>query len=522
MRILFSTQSESLRLFYYLFQELKESDDAQKAGFLISDSVFYNKWLLEKPTFEKEKHFLIKEWEIVSKPFEQPDLKTLGNYEREIGGKPGLFGAIVADRRLFLGKNCSFTQDYDRRFSDSEMLCILQRSLGKIEKIFNELNPDLVVNFICVTLFDYLVYLFAKSRGVRFLNLRSTRIFDKIALYSTINDPSPELEDIYLKLYKQNESSFHNDAKKYLSTVREKYCIYEGCIKSEGKPILRNQKIDFNYLKKGFKKLIQLLPSNSVTLIKDNSVPHPLRRFYNNRFKTPLRAKKCEIYLKKIYLDENQLKNTNYAFFPLHTEPECSLLVYGRPFLNQIELIRMIALNLPVDMVLLIKEHPWMVGKRSLSAYKKILNIPRVKIVNPAINSRILVKESSLVTVITGTIALEAVILGKPVITFGDIPYNVLPYKMIQRCTDLRHLNSMIRNILQTYEIDLKALEAYVCAVFETSISANLYSVLLNKEDVHFENKSDFKDEIKNIANYLKKLLKKDPLKVKSNQKIIW
>ena len=54
--------------------------------------------------FEKREQFSYKEWEIVSPPFEKPNLKILGNYERKIGGKPGLFGAIVADRRLFLGK----------------------------------------------------------------------------------------------------------------------------------------------------------------------------------------------------------------------------------------------------------------------------------------------------------------------------------------------------------------------------------------------------------------------------------
>ena len=148
------------------------------------------------------------------------------------------------------------------------MLCILQRSLENMEKIFNKLNPDLVVNFICVTLFDYLVYLFAKSRGVRFLNLRSTRILDRVALYSTINDPSPELEEIYRKLYKKNESKFYNDAIKYLSKVREEYCIYEGCIKSDGKPILRNNKIDINYLRKELKKLAQQLPSNRGKLLR--------------------------------------------------------------------------------------------------------------------------------------------------------------------------------------------------------------------------------------------------------------
>jgi hypothetical protein len=62
----------------------------------------------------------------------------------------------------------------------------------------------------------------------------------------------------------------------------------------------------------------------------------------------------------------------------MQTEHEVSLLCYSKPYLNQIEIIKQVKLSLPIGYVLLIKEHPWSVGKRKLSYYKKNLNITRV------------------------------------------------------------------------------------------------------------------------------------------------
>ena len=160
---------------------------------------------------------------------------------------------------------------------------------------------------------------------------------------------------------------------------------------------------------------------------KDNHVINPFTNFFYTSILNPIKARIIRFYLRKSYLEEVDFENKKFIFFPLHTEPEVSLLVYGRPFINQIELIRIIALSMPIDMNLYVKEHPWMLGKRSLKAYKKILEIPRVKLISPSIDSRRIVNKSFLVSVITGSIALEAAILGKPVITFGDCPYNLLP-----------------------------------------------------------------------------------------------
>jgi capsule polysaccharide export protein KpsC/LpsZ len=165
-------------------------------------------------------------------------------------------------------------------------------------------------------------------------------------------------------------------------------------------------------------------------------------------------------------------------------------------------------MSLPVGSILVVKEHPWMVGKRTQNAYRKLLDIPRVHLAPPDVTARDLAAGASLVAVITGSVALEAAMLGKPVITFGDCPYNALPDSMIRRCQDLRRLPIFIRDVMREYRSDERALEAYVAATFETSESINLYSVLLNKHAVHVERQSAFGEEIEKLAAYALKRLR--------------
>ena len=163
----------------------------------------------------------------------------------------------------------------------------------------------------------------------------------------------------------------------------------------------------------------------------------------------------------------------------------------------------MLAMSWPVDMSLVVKEHPWMVGKRSLSSYKKMLNIPRVIFADPKLEARSLIKQAELISVITGSVAFESAILCKPVISFGDCPFNLLPDTMVKKCEDPRHLQALIKKMLSEHEHDENALEAYVSAVYESSASVNLYSDLLGKRNVHTERLSAYLEEIDKLATYL-------------------
>lgn len=500
MNVLFCTQSESLKLFETVREALQELCPVGRSGFILADSMAYLKWLGEKPAFEDAGHVLLKEWEITKDPHSGADMRLLARYEEMLGHDAGLFGAVVADRRLFMGRDCTYTQDYRRRFSDAELMCILQRGIQAVEQMFDVLKPDLVVSFICVTMLDYLTYLFARSRGIRFLNLRPTRVGDRVAFSCLLNDPSPELAQRYHEIRSGQSSDHAHEAAKYLNRVREQHGRYEGVVQPSDRPALRANVGRLSRVS-GMASLVKNYWSYHGSIARsDNHVPDPLRSLYFSAVRNPGRARAVRRRLGSVYVKEDELSRMRYVFFPFHTEPEVSLLVYGRPYVNQLELIRMLAMSLPVDMQLVVKEHPWMVGKRSLAYYDKLLEIPRVCLADPKMEARALIRRASLVSVITGSVALEAAMLGKPVLTFGDCPYNLLPPTMVRRCEDPRSLQILVRDILRTYSYEEAALLAYLCAVYDTSVSANLYSVLLGKKGVHVERSAQYPDEARRLA----------------------
>ena len=503
MNVLFCTQSESLPMFDALRGAMSTRQPIGQAGYIVADSMAYGRWLAARPSFEQEGHELLKEWEVTARPLGKPDLARLARYETELGGEAGLFGAIVADRRLFMGPDCAFTQDYRRRFTDEELLYILQRGVERVEALFDRLKPDLVVSFICVTMLDYVAYLVAKARGVRFLNLRPTRIGDRVALSQRLNDPSPELASRYRRLLDGEESRYAEDARQYIRRVREQHGRYEGVVRPSDKPALQSNASKFARLDRLIAAIRGYFAYRNSIAASDNHVPDPLRRLYFTAWRNPRQAARTRDFFQGRYVRESDLTGLRYVFFPLHTEPEVSLLVYGRPYVNQIEIIRMLAMSLPVDTVLVVKEHPWMVGKRSLAAYQKMLEIPRVRFADPALEARTLVQQADLVAVVTGSVALEAAMLDKPVITFGDCPYNLLPDSMVRRCDDPRRLQVLIRQAIEQHRTDEDALHAYVSAVFDTSVGVNLYSVLLGKANVHTERSTTYLGEIRKLAEHL-------------------
>lgn len=511
MNVLFCTQSESLQLFDALGTVMRARMPVQRTGFIVADSMAYARWLAMRPGFESEGHELLKEWEVTARPLGRPDMDRLERYEHALGGEAGLFGAIVADRRLFMGPDCAFTQDYRRRFTDEELLCILQRGIERMEALFDRLQPNLVVSFICVTMLDYVAYLVAKARGIRFLNLRPTRIGDRVSFSRRLNDPSPELAAQYQRLLAGEPTRFAEEARRYIQRVREQHGRYEGVVRPSDKPALHSNVSKFARIERVFSAVRSYLGYRNSVAASDNHVPDPMRRLYFTAWRNPRQARRVRAFFKARYLREQDLEGLRYVFFPLHTEPEVSLLVYGRPYVNQIEIIRMLAMSLPIDTVLVVKEHPWMVGKRSLGAYQKMLNIPRVRFADPVLEARTLVKQADLVAVVTGSVALEAAMLDKPVITFGDCPYNLLPDTMVRRCTDPRHLQILIRQAIGQHRTDEEALHAYVAAVFETSASVNLYSVLLGKVNVHTERTAVYAEEIGKLVEHLEALIEQPP-----------
>jgi hypothetical protein len=152
-------------------------------------------------------------------------------------------------------------------------------------------------------------------------------------------------------------------------------------------------------------------------------------------------------------------------------------------------------------MQVVVKEHPWSVGKRPLRYYQKLLQIPNVRLADPSLNSTPLIENARLVATIAGSIGFEAAVLRKPVIIWGHTPYEILPNMMVRRVTDPERLGLEIQDMLANYSCDEHALVRYVTATLRNSARVNLYSGLLGREGVYVpDSGTEERTDIERIA----------------------
>lgn len=505
MNIIYSAQSSGINMFYNLSRNLDRELKIDNNIFLVSDSLFFSNWIKKNPNINLKNNIFIKEWEVFDLKKETYDLDILKKYE-SMFGHSSLMDALYSDRRIIMGYNCTFSQDYNRRFNDAKLLSILQNSLVKIDHIFQKYKPKLSMSFVSVTLFDYLLFLFSKYYETKFINIRPSRILNLVQLSSNLCDPSKDIENKFKNPSRIDKKSL-DFAYEYIKNIGTKPGKYEGVIKPSLEPA---EKLEigqnlFNAIYRLLKNIYNYYSNESK---KDNHCPNPLSIYLFKYFILPYRSKKVNKFLSKYYVLPSDFLNKEFAFFPLHTEPEVSLLVYAKPFFNQLEVIRYVASNLPIGMKLVIKEHPWMIGKRKLSAYKKMLNIPNVMISSPEVSATEWIKKSKFVSVISSSVGQEAVFLGKPVLTFGNVMINILPDHLVKNVNSLLALGKDIRSLLSNYKFNKNLISIYVASIKQQTIPLNLYSSLLSRKIAFKYNNSSFKEDLIILTNAVIKKIK--------------
>jgi hypothetical protein len=110
-----------------------------------------------------------------------------------------------------------------------------------------------------------------------------------------------------------------------------------------------------------------------------------------------------------------------FVLYALHKQPEASIDVLGSPFSNQLELIQVLARSLPITHDLWVKEHSNAVGDRSWSYLRELRRIPGVVLVDPWVDTFALMEAADLVLTISGTVAYEAALIGRPAATVSPM-----------------------------------------------------------------------------------------------------
>lgn len=158
--------------------------------------------------------------------------------------------------------------------------------------------------------------------------------------------------------------------------------------------------------------------------------------------------------------------------FTMHVQPEASTSVHAPFFSNQEYVIQNICRALPPDGLLLVKPHIHQIAIEPLSLYKRLARIPNLVLVSPLRKTSHYLRECEAAITITGTVGLEAIILGKKAITFADTLYSA--------CNSVTVMNDFdkLREYLHSGPVegaDAEDVKTLVQAIINVSIKTDEY-----------------------------------------------
>jgi hypothetical protein len=497
MNLLGVTQGSNLRVFLRLAELLRKPLGLSTVSAYVADSQEFYALAAKEPVLSDPVMPILKEWEITQKGSRgRPDWDVLRKWEAALGD-PVLWHALMADRRIFYGRRCKFKQDYSPRFTHEQMYAIAQVAIERIQGFLDLHPPSVIVGFGTSTFGDYFFYRFARHRGIPYLQLKATKIGNFVAL----NDDAIALSG-HIRAFIDAPETISGEAlevaRSHMISIRRRGVRYEGALKSPAR--FR----PFRAVRGVARGMVRDIRNRLHPVVgQDNHVDSAALAALYSHLIQPTKAAYVSQRLNHRLVRHAQLAmQPPYAFYPLHFEPEVALQVFGRPYQNQIELIRNLAISLPAGMLLLVKEHPRSFGFRPYGYYRKLMQIPNVRLVDPLIPTHGVIQHASLVAVISGSTGLEAAVIGKPVLTFGVPAYNNLPRCMVRHVRSLHDLADDVRDLMENYRLDESALERFLAAHVAGAVPVDLYSVLLGKPGRHSEGREEMSEDERRLEDY--------------------
>lgn len=164
-------------------------------------------------------------------------------------------------------------------------------------------------------------------------------------------------------------------------------------------------------------------------------------------------------------------KNKKFFFFPMHYLIDAQIL-YREPFLDQYNLLKQISHCLPIDTNLYVKPHPhWLGSEINYHRAKQLIKIENIQFIPYTVNPYYLMNNAIATLTINSTVGYEAIIMNKPLITFGHESYANKGLALVVK--DLKELPEIIFNIIRnpSYGIDVNKRKKFIYKFYRNTIS---------------------------------------------------
>ncbi len=190
-------------------------------------------------------------------------------------------------------------------------------------------------------------------------------------------------------------------------------------------------------------------------------------------------------FLKKVYyfIERNVIKPILYdhydstvpnLFMGFHLNQESTMVLRSQPFTNQIALVEMISRVLPYNYVLYVREHPHWPNRFPASYIKQVKKLTNVRLISPKISIHDILKGTSGVLTYNATTGIEALIYGKPVLSFASNIY-YKHHSGVDNCNDLFELGKKLSQLINR-KVNNEETIHYIYKLKKNSISFNLNS----------------------------------------------
>jgi hypothetical protein len=339
--------------------------------------------------------------------------------------------------------------------------------IRRIEADYSELKFDVIFSSGLSDFASYFLYSFAKTIGIPFYYFITNRMGTTVYL-SDRADTGPANLDKSFKKYIDDHKKLPAD----FESVKNLVASYVANKKQPS--YITNSTMLYRVF--SFYD-VQVFLASLLKYYKGEKAFHsyesPLKLMFNRGVKI-IRKKKYDRYFKNKFIDFKELVGKRYFIYPLHFHPEAATLVQGRWIHDQRAIIEMISKALPVDIKLIIKEHTVSIGRRPLDFYQIIDKLHNVQFISEKTGVYPLIENSLGIVTISSSMGLEAVMLNKPVISFGDIHYNLLTD--VIKATDISKMKDYVNQALNFVKYDEGEYLAFFKAITENNYEMPGYS----------------------------------------------
>lgn len=309
-------------------------------------------------------------------------------------------------------------------------------------KIFEDKKIDAVVFENIAGAFAHMAWAVCQCTGVRYIGITSTRLPGR---FSITDDPLSECAPIERTLREIQDGSVVVD-----EVVRQWSADYLRDIDNVTPDYMAFNGLDRPGLITGLghRERIRIW-LGALRHVGDRheysfGLGSPLRR----RFETMRRAMGRRRRIGKLGRFYSQpVAGEKYLLYPLHYHPEASTSILAGTYLNEYEVIRNIAFNLPEGVRLYVKDHRSAYGFPTLDFYEALVRLPNVRLIEPFAPTKVLIRGCEAVVTLTSTVGYEALMIGKRVFLFGNVFYQFHPD--VVRITDPSKLFDLFQEWLR-------------------------------------------------------------------------